>query len=200
MSDRRIALTVGPYTTPLIEGLTQSLDALGIAWQTYPASGDGGLSLEADIHAGKFTGVIDATLTELANHLFNGVEDAGQNRMTAAAIVGIPQLLVLGGLDIVMQPTPRRTTPEENDKLGLDIAQKACAARGLTTIIIPLRGLSSLDVVGVDWHDPAANDALIQSIYNWIYQDIKLIEVDAHINDEECIHAIIEQCKMMFSA
>ena len=200
MSDRRIALTVGPYTTPLIEGLTQWLDTNAIAWQTYPASGDGGVSLEADIQLGKFTGVIDATLTELSNHLFNGNEAAGPNRMTAAAIVGIPQLIVLGGLDIVMQPTPRRTTPVENDKLGLEIAQKACAAHGPTAIVMPLGGLSSLDIPGSDWHNPEANQALFQSIRNWVYPDMTLIEVDAHINDDECVDAIMAQCKEMFSA
>lgn len=197
MSDRRIALSVGPYTSLVVEKVTQRLDAANIPWTCYPATGDGGLSLEADIHAGMYTGVIDVTLTELCNHLFNGNADAGPNRMTAAAIVGIPQLIVLGGPDIVMQPEPRRTTPEENDKLGLEIAQKACAAHGLTAIVMPLKGLSSLDVPGSDWHNPAANQALFQSIRNWVYPDMTLIELDAHINDDECVDAIMKQCREM---
>ena len=192
MSDRCLAITVGPYTTPLTDLLTQWLDAEAIAWKSYPATGEGGRAVEADIHKGRFTGIIDVTLTELGNHLFNGEGSAGPDRLTAAAIVGIPQLIVLGGLDMVFAPHPRRTTAQENDQLGLEIAQKACAARGPTTIIMPLRGLSSLDRAGTDWHNPDANQALFQSIRNWVYPDMTLIELDAHINDDECVNAIME--------
>ena len=196
MSDRCVAITVGPYTQPFTDALMRWLDAEAIPWKGYNADGDGGRSLETDIHSGTISGVIDATLTELGNELF-GVHGAGPDRLTAAAMVGIPQLIVLGGLDIVMQPESRRSSPQENDKLGLEIAQKACAARGKTMIVMPLQGLSSLDIVGSDWHNSKANEALFQSIRNSLYSDVALFEVDHHVNAPEFAQSLIPLLPVM---
>ena len=77
-----------------------------------------------------------------------------------------------------------RTTPEENDRLGLEIAQKACAAKGPTAILLPLRGVSALDIAGGPFWWPEADAALFQSLRNWI-AGVELIELDLHIDDLE---------------
>ena len=123
--------------------------------------------------------------------------------MTAAAIMGIPQVISVGALDMVNFGPPdtiptqfrdrqfyhhnptvtlMRTTPEENDRIGKEIAEKACAARGPTAILLPLRGLSAIDAEGKPFWWPEADAALFQSIRNWVY-GVEIIEVNAHIND-----------------
>jgi uncharacterized protein (UPF0261 family) len=118
--------------------------------------------------------------------------------------MAVPQVISVGALDMVTfgssdtaperfrnrrlhrrdaGVTLMRTTPEENDKLGKDIAQKASAARGPTAIFLPLRGVSALDKDGQPFWWPEADDVLFQSIRNWISPHVQLIEVDAHIND-----------------
>ena len=163
-----------------------------------------GRIMEERIAEGQFAGVLDLTTTELADELIGGDWGAGPDRLTAAAMKGVPQVISVGALDTVKffprdrglpakfegrrfrenHPSIRlmRTTPEENDRLGLEIAQKACAAKGPTAIILPLRGVSSLDIEGGPFWWPEADAALFQSLRNWV-AGVELIELDLHIND-----------------
>jgi uncharacterized protein (UPF0261 family) len=79
--------------------------------------------------------------------------------------------------------TLMRTTPEENDALGKEIAHKASAARGPTAVLVPLRGVSAIDAEGQPFWWPEADAALFQSLRNWISPHVPLIELDLHIND-----------------
>ena len=171
----------------------------------FRADGAGGRALEREIAEGRFAGVLDLTTAELADQLFGGIAGAGPDRMTAAALRGLPQVIGVGGLDGVMfgpkdsipaqfawrrfhelspSLTLMRTTPEENDRLGLEIAQKACAAKGPTAILLPLRGVSALDIAGGPFWWPEADAALFQSLRNWV-AGVELIELDLHIDDPE---------------
>ncbi|HKB37484.1 MAG TPA: Tm-1-like ATP-binding domain-containing protein, partial [Gemmataceae bacterium] len=144
------------------------------------------------------------TTTELADELVGGVLTAGKDRLTAAGLAGVPQVISLGALDMVNFGPPdtvpgrfqgrrfyqhnptvtlMRTTPEENDKLGKEIAEKASAARGPTAVLVPLRGVSAIDKEGGPFWWPEADAALLQSIRNWISPSVELIELDLHIND-----------------
>lgn len=130
---------------------------------------------------------------------------AGVDRLTAAGLKGIPQVISVGALDMVNFGPPdtvpeqykgrrfhqhnptvtlMRTTPEENDLLGKQIAERACAASGPTAIVLPLRGVSALDAEGQPFWWPDADAALYQSIRNWLY-GVEVIELDCHINDPE---------------
>jgi uncharacterized protein (UPF0261 family) len=79
--------------------------------------------------------------------------------------------------------TLMRTTPEENDRLGKEIAQKASAARGPTTVLVPLRGVSAIDRAGQPFSWPEADAALFQSLRHWMSPHVPLVELDLHIND-----------------
>lgn len=94
--------------------------------------------------------------------------------------------------------TLMRTNVEENRVLGKILAEKANRSKGPAAIIIPLRGFSHLDRPGGprmttlngvdsgDWHDEVADSALIDSIKKHLDTSmVKLVEVDAHINDPE---------------
>src|SRR5439155_8954574 len=79
--------------------------------------------------------------------------------------------------------TLMRTTPAENDQLGKQIAEKASAARGPTAVLVPLRGVSAIDRQGQPFWWPEADQALFQSLRNWISPSVRLVELDLHIND-----------------
>src|SRR6266702_2523449 len=72
--------------------------------------------------------------------------------------------------------TLMRTTPEENDRLGKEIAQKASAARGPAAVLVPLRGVSAIDREGQPFWWPEADQALFQSLRNWLGPQAQLIE------------------------
>jgi len=201
-----IAATMFGVTTPCVEAARKQIEEAGYEVLVFHATGTGGRTMEAMIADGLIAGVLDVTTTELADELVGGILSAGRDRLTAAAIRGVPQVISLGALDMVnfgpVDSVPKkfearrfyqhnanvtlmRTTPEENDRLGKEIAEKASAARGPTAIVMPLKGVSAIDREGGPFWWPEADAALFQSIRNWVGPSVKLIEVDRHINDPE---------------
>jgi uncharacterized protein (UPF0261 family) len=191
-------------TTPCVEAARKIIEQSGFEVLVFHATGTGGRTMESFITDGLISGVLDLTTTELADELVGGVLSAGADRLTAAALRGVPQVISLGALDMVNfgprdtvpekfhsrrlhqhnpSVTLMRTTPQENDQLGKEIAQKASAARGPTAALVPLRGLSALDAQGQPFWWPEADAALFQSLRNWISPQVELIELDLHIND-----------------
>ncbi|QVL29973.1 Tm-1-like ATP-binding domain-containing protein [Telmatocola sphagniphila] len=199
-----IASSMFGVTTPCVEQARNHFDSENFETLVFHATGSGGRTMEAMIRDRLFAGVLDITTTELADELVGGVLSAGKDRLTAAAIEGIPQVISVGALDMVnfgpMESVPEkfskrkfyhhnasvtlmRTNPEENDRLGKEIAEKACASRGPTVIMLPLRGVSAIDKRDGPFWWPEADEALFQSIRNWVYSDVPVIELDLHIND-----------------
>jgi uncharacterized protein (UPF0261 family) len=201
-----VSATMFGVTTPCVQKASSILNEKGYEVLVFHATGVGGKTMEAMIRDGLIRGVLDLTTTELADQLVGGVMPGGKERLTAAALKGIPQVISLGALDMVnfgpMDTVPEkfrnrkfhvhnptvtlmRTTPEENDQLGKEIVEKACAASGPTTILIPKKGVSALDIEDGPFWWPEADQALFESIRNWIAPMVDLIEVDMHINDPE---------------
>jgi uncharacterized protein (UPF0261 family) len=199
-----ISATMFGVTTPCVDAARKQIESAGFEVLVFHATGTGGRTIEAMIADGLIAGVLDITTTELADELVGGVLTAGRDRLTAAAIRGVPQVISLGALDMVNFGPPEsvpekfrgrrfyqhnptvtlmRTTPEENDKLGKEIAEKASAARGPSVILVPLNGVSAIDKDGGPFWWPEADQALFQSIRNWVGPGVRLIEMDVHIND-----------------
>ncbi len=198
-----VTATMFGVTTPCVSAARGQLEAAGFEVLTFHATGTGGRTMEGLVRDGLVSGVLDITTTELADELCGGVMAAGPDRLTAAALAGVPQVISVGAVDMVNFGPPdtvperykgrrfyqhnptvtlMRTTPEENDKIGKEIAEKACAAKGPTCILLPLRGVSAIDVDGKPFWWPEADQALFQSIRNWVY-GVELVELDLHIND-----------------
>ena len=213
-----LAATMFGVTTPCVDAAREQLEANGYEVLVFHATGTGGMTMESFIADGLIRGVLDLTTTELADELVGGVLTAGPDRLTAAAIRGVPQVISLGALDMVnfgprdtvpvkfkdrrfhqhnANVTLMRTTPPENDKLGKEIAEKASAARGPTAVLIPLRGVSAIDREGQPFWWPEADQALFQSIRNWIGPQVRLVELDLHINDPEFARAAVETLMKM---
>ena len=201
-----VAATMFGVTTPCVEACRRDLEAAEFEVLVFHATGTGGRAMESLVADGLIAGVLDITTTELADELVGGVLSAGRDRMTAAAARGVAQVISVGALDMVNFGPPdtvpekfrgrrfyqhnatvtlMRTTPEENDRLGLEIAQKASAARGPTAIVLPLRGVSAIDREGGPFWWPEADHALFQRIRNELSSRVELIEVDTHINDPQ---------------
>jgi uncharacterized protein (UPF0261 family) len=215
-----LAATMFGVTTPCVELGRNILEQSGREVLVFHATGTGGLTMESFIRDGLIKGVLDITTTELADELVGGILSAGNKRLTAAGIMGIPQVISVGALDMVnfgpMDTVPEkfrsrrlyahnsnvtlmRTTPEENDLLGKEIALKANAAKGPIAIIFPLHGISALDASGQPFWWPQANQALRESLKLWLSPGVEYIEMDLHINDpvfgEACAQKLINYLK-----
>jgi uncharacterized protein (UPF0261 family) len=207
-----IGATMFGVTTPCVTRAREVLEARGYEVLVFHATGTGGQAMEALVDAGMLRGVLDITTTELCDDLVGGVLSAGPHRLEAAGRAGIPQVVSLGALDMVNfghsvpsqfkdrtlyvhnpSVTLMRTTPEECAELGRRIARKLSAATGPTALFIPLRGVSALAVEGQAFHDPAADEALIQALREGIGPNVELVEMDCDINDPAFADAMAEK-------
>jgi uncharacterized protein (UPF0261 family) len=199
-----VAVTSCAFTAPCVAAARAVLEAAGCEVVVFDADGAGGRAMEARIRGGTVRGVLDLTTAELADELVGGLRRTGPDRLTAAALRGVPQVICPGALDGVHLGPPEsvtqryhgrrlfhadpatvlvRTTPEENDALGREIAHKASASAGPVAVLLPLRGVSALDTAGGPFLWPEADAALFQSLRNWMSPRVRLVEVDLHLND-----------------
>ena len=200
-----VAATMFGVTTPAVTRAREVLEAAGYEVLVFHATGTGGRAMEELILGGFIAGVLDLTTTELADELAGGILSAGPDRLEAAGRVGIPQVVSAGALDMVNFGAPdtvpekyrgrtfyrhnpmvtlMRTTPEENAALGRIIAEKLARATGPTVFMIPKRGVSSIDVAGKPFFDPAADAALFDALRANLPPNVELVEIDAAINDD----------------
>ena len=200
-----IGLTVHGDFMPCANFIIELLEQKGYEVVVFHAVGIGGKTLEEWVEQGLLSGVFDLVTTEVLQHMFGGLYDAGPTRLEAAGANGIPQLVAPGKIDtITFDPnlgiperfkgrklyahTPARvgvpTTKEERALLGKVMAEKLNKAIGPTAVIIPKKGFSGVDKEDNEWHDPEANLAFTEALKKNLKQGIRVVEVDAHINDK----------------
>ena len=198
-----IGATMFGVTTPCVTRARERLEELGYEVLVFHATGAGGQSLEALVRDGFLAGVLDATTTELADELVGGTLSAGPDRLEAAGVAGVPQVVSLGALDMVnfgaretVPPqfegrtfyahnptvTLMRTTPDECAELGRMIGRKLSAATGSTVLFVPLKGVSMIAVDGQVFHDADADAALFAGLRETLGA-VEVHEVETDIND-----------------
>ena len=208
-----IAATMFGVTTPCVTKAREGLEAAGYEVLVFHATGTGGQAMEDLVRGGFLAGVLDVTTTELADELVGGVLSAGPDRLEAAGEAGLPQVVAPGALDMVNFGPPdtvpeqfsdrlfyqhnptvtlMRTTPEETAELGRIMARKLSEAQGPTTVIIPTQGVSAIDTTGQPFDSPEARTAWIENLKAHIGDNVTVIEMDAHINDDEFATKLVE--------
>jgi len=199
-----IAVSMLGNTTPAVEAARPLLEAAGYEVLVFHAVGAGGRTMESLIAEGLIAGVFDLTTTELASELTGAPCSAGPERLTNAGKLGIPQVISIGCIDFSIfgrqetipehyrtrnlyawnpETTLMRTTPEESAQLGKLIAERANAAQGPVAVILPLAGYSQVGITGQPFWMPQADEALFTAIQANLRPEVKLIEMDTHIND-----------------
>ena len=214
-----LAATMFGVTTPCVTEARRILEESGFEVIVFHATGTGGRAMEDLIADGLVSGVLDLTTTELADELAGGVMSAGPHRLEAAGERGIPQVVCPGAIDMVNfgpldsvpakfrerrfhvhNPTVTlmRTTAEECAALGRITAEKLNRAWGPVTFLMPLRGVSAIDVPGHPFHSPEADTSYLAALRSNLKPQVRLVEVDANINDPQFARAAAEiLCEMM---
>jgi uncharacterized protein (UPF0261 family) len=214
----RIAISMFGNTTACVDQCSALLKKDGYEVFPFHATGVGGRTMEALIREGCFDAVLDITTTELADEECGGILSAGPDRLTAAAAMGIPQVVVPGCLDMVNfaqkdtvpahyssrdlyswapDVTLMRTNEDENRRLGQRLAQQVNQSGGNAAILLPLRGISQIDAEGGVFYRPKADQVLFENIKHYAKEPVQVIEVDAHINDpafaEKAVETLLDQ-------
>ena len=200
-----LAATMFGVTTPCIKTAKEYLESQGYDVLVFHATGAGGQSMESLIDAGFIKGVLDITTTEWCDEVVGGVLSAGPHRLEAAVRNKIPQVVSVGALDMVnfgpwdtVPPqfagrnlykhnptvTLMRTTADELREIGGRIAEKLNQAEGKTVLMLPLKGVSGIDVEGTPFYDPEADQALFDTLKSQVKDSVEVIEMDNAVNDE----------------
>ncbi|MER8097318.1 Tm-1-like ATP-binding domain-containing protein [Streptomyces goshikiensis] len=217
-----IAASMAGVTTVGVDAARERLTELGYEVLVFHVSGTGGRTLETLAGQGIFAGVLDLTLSELADDLCGGVLSAGPDRLSAAGRAGIPQVVSLGALDMVkfgpLETLPEharyrrvrvhnpsitviRTTESECAELGRRVAAKLRVATGPTAVCLPLRGLSTLGAPGGPYHDGRADQALFSALREGLRGSAALLyDYDTHINDPAFGRAAADRLHDMIGA
>lgn len=216
-ADDREALVMSMFgvTTPAVQAMVGQLENK-FDCLVFHATGTGGRAMELLIDQGSISGALDITTTEVCDLIVGGVLAAGEDRFGAIARSKLPYVGSCGALDMVnfwardtvpaefetrnlyvhnAQITLMRTTPEECQKIGAWIGEKLNACDGEVRFLLPLKGVSALDIEGGPFWDPAANDALFSTLRDTVKQTDtrRLIELDLHINDPAFADAAVAE-------
>ncbi|OJH81880.1 Tm-1-like ATP-binding domain-containing protein [Serratia marcescens] len=212
-----LGLTMFGVTTPcinqLVDELKNQFDPL-----VFHATGNGGTSMETLIDDGNIMGVLDITLTEIADLLFGGVLACQETRLDCIARTQKPWIGSAGALDMInfggpdsiperyaqrqfvehnAQVTLMRTTPEENYQLGVWIGYKLNLCNGPVRFIIPEGGFSALDAPGQPFFDPQARQAFTEGLRSTMVQTAqrRIIKTPHHINSPEFTSLVLQEFK-----
>ena len=202
-----IAATMFGVTTPCVNFAREYLENEGYEVIIFHATGTGGKTMENLVESGFFDGVLDLTTTEWCDELVGGVLNAGPHRLEAAGRCNIPQVVSTGALDMVnfagIESVPKefqgrnlykhnptitlmRTNVEENRQLGLILAEKLNRSKSPTVLMLPLKGVSMIDVKGQPFYGADEDQMLFSTLREHIDRDVvELIEMNCDINDQK---------------
>ena len=217
-----IAASMFGVTTPCVNQAREYLEQQGYEVLTFHATGTGGKAMEGLIKDGYIEGVFDITTTEWCDELMGGNMAAGEQRLEAAALGGVPQVVSVGALDMVnfgpMASVPSkyngrnfykhnptvtlmRTTVEENKKLGLAIAKKLNLCRSRAALFLPLKGVSMIDAPGQPFYGQEEDAMLFATLRENITNPlVEIIAIDANINDIEFSEAAAKKLVELLAA
>jgi uncharacterized protein (UPF0261 family) len=210
-----LGLTMFGVTTPCVQQIVQLL-SFQFDCLVFHATGTGGQSMEKLVDDGYIGGVLDITTTEVCDYLCGGILACTSDRFGAVARRRIPYVGSCGALDMVNfgapetvpehyrgrklyphnpQITLMRTTVEENIAQARWIAERLNRCEGEVRFLLPMGGVSALDVPGQAFWDPAADVALFDTLANEVRQTDrrKLIRLAYHINDPQFARAAAEE-------
>ncbi len=170
----------------------------------FHANGTGGMAMEEFIAQGLVSGVLDFTTHEIPDEMFGGYcKGVGPMRLETAGKMGIPLVVVPGGLDNAVfspsYPMPDRLKgrkihphdirfcvrmgPEEMKEFAKIIGEKLNKSKGPTHVLIPQKGWSEADKEGMELFDPKTDQIFVEELRKIITSKIPIEEMDIHISE-----------------
>jgi len=198
-----VGMTMLGQTTPGAMVIAERLESAGYEPIIFHANGIGGPAMDSFATDGLLAGVIDLTLSEPANSIFDGIHATSPERMRAAVRAGLPLVVVPGAADFFNQG-PLDSVPErwrdrpsykhnpvatlvrvqraEMVRLAHDIAERVNPATAPTAVIVPTRGLSLIGIPGGPIEDRDADEALAAELGRALAPHIRYEVVEDAVN------------------
>ena len=193
--------------------LREPLRERGFSVAVFHGTGMGGMAMEELTRQGYFACVLELAAAEIGNLMTGSVLNAGKNRMTAAAELGIPIIAAPGFGDMIdfatWAPVPERfrdrpyhahnrliasasLTGDERKELAREFARRLKASKGPVEFILPTGGVHAWDTEGMPAHDPEGLAAMVEGYRQAMTDPVNLTVLDCHINDEAFSHKVLE--------
>ena len=209
----RVAMTTYGNTMGAVSVCKPLLEDNGFEVVAFHANGVGGKAMEEMIEEGFFDMVLDLTTHELTDLVCQGYHNPGPDRLKAAGRKGLPQVVAPGCIDYIVQGTREslpakyenratyymnplmtlvRTAANEMAEVGHLTAKRLNESTGPVVYVLPLKGFSMPNRPGGALYDPAADEAFRAALKQNLDKKIKLIEVDADINDEAFARTLVD--------
>jgi uncharacterized protein (UPF0261 family) len=207
-----VGVTMLGQTTPGVTRLSARLREAGFEPVVFHANGVGGPAMERLVEQGALAGLVDYTLSELANSAMDGIHATGPDRLRVAGRLGLPQVVVPGCADFFNQgasvddeyrdrphyyhnPTATlvRLSHREMERLGHTLAERLNESTGPVRVIAPTRGFSLVGTSGGALYDPEGDELLISTLARELRPDIELERIVADVNQGEFADAVAER-------
>ncbi len=206
-----VGITALGVTSPAATAIVKGLTRRGFETAAFHANGYGGRSYERWVRQKAFTAAIDLTTHEITSLLFGSINATDPKRLCGAAEVGIPQVVVPGGLDFLGRGpvqlldhaerkrahyqqnvlfTHIRTSVTEMRACATIMAERLNVATAPTRVVVPMLGFSA-EGAGGAIHDPDSDLAFLSTLRGKLKSDIPVFEVEAPINSEEFASAVL---------
>lgn len=222
---KAIGITMFGITTPCVEKIQEILSKDN-KYEIYifHATGAGGKAMERLILEKRIDAVLDITTTEIADYICGGILSAGPSRLSAAAEMGIPQIVSVGACDcvnfgprdsvpekfrerVLVQHNPdvtlMRANADECVEIGKFIAgrlKEKATQKEMVKVCLPRKGTSMLGVEGGKFYDIEADKMLFESIKDGLDgSGIEVLEKDCAVNDEEFAQFLADQLIRLIS-
>ena len=205
---------LGTTTKPIMSVIKPELEKRGYEVLTFHANGTGGDCMDTLAGEGFFAGVLDFSTNEMVANNLGGLHVAKPGRMEAALEMGVPTVVAPGAANILVLSSEEallskydgrhkyyhnpnitliNTTGEELKIIAATFAEKLNKAQGKVKFLYPGQGFCSQDKEGLALWNPDGNPVFLTELKKNLRQDIPIIEVDAHINDDEFAMVAFEQ-------
>ncbi|WP_122644124.1 Tm-1-like ATP-binding domain-containing protein [Luxibacter massiliensis] len=198
---RAVGISCWGVTTPCVDVVRKTLEMRGYEVYVFHANGEGGTMLERFVREGFLDGVVDVTLSEVSMPLAGSYQEPVRGRLESSGSRRVPRVVAPGGLDMVLRHkgeaegivgrkvyfhTPDvvfvRSNIEENRLFASVISEKLNQCEGPVALMLPLKGISKVDVLGEIFFEPETDAVLFGMLKHCVSDKVEIIEMDCDIN------------------
>ncbi|MHC5064575.1 MAG: Tm-1-like ATP-binding domain-containing protein [Planctomycetota bacterium] len=206
---------LGVLTSGAMQAIEYFEDA-GYEVIVFHAVGSGGRAMEQMMKEGIIGAVFDYALGEIADEVHGGLRAGGEERLTVAGQLGLPQVICPGGaehLGILVDPpnsVPERFAEhtyvfhnpvvfvprlkaEECKVLAQDIGRRLQHSKEKTVFMIPLGGTGSYARKGGALHDPESDRVFFAELEASLPETVELVKVDTHAEDPAFVRQAVDR-------
>ena len=182
----------------------------------FHAVGTGGRAMELMMRQGIIGAVFDYAMGEISDELFHGLRAGGQERMTVAGALGLPQVIVPGGAEhvgiLVQTPhvLPDRwkthkhvwhnevvLAPRLNDRelrmVAREAGRRLQSTKGNAVLMIPTLGTGRYAMPGGPLNDPKSDARFFAELKTHLPKTIDVVERKAHAEDPAFVEEAVDR-------